>query len=31
MAEKTPWYLKQSPLGAAYAHFSNVASQKNRS
>jgi len=28
MAEKTPWYLKQSPLGAAYAHFSNVAGQK---
>ena len=23
-----PWYLKQSPLGAAYAHFSNVAGQE---
>ena len=28
MSDKTPWYLKQSPLGAAYAHFSNVAGQK---
>jgi AhpD family alkylhydroperoxidase len=28
MAEKTPWYLKQSPLGNAYQHFSSVASQK---
>ena len=28
MAEKSPWYLKQSPLGAAYAHFSNVAGQE---
>jgi AhpD family alkylhydroperoxidase len=28
MAEKKPWYLGQSPLGAAYAHFSNVAGQK---
>ena len=25
MANETPWYLKQSPLGAAYAHWSNVA------
>jgi AhpD family alkylhydroperoxidase len=28
MAEKKPWYLGQSPLGAAYAHFSNIAGQK---
>jgi len=28
MSDKSPWYLKQSPLGAAYAHFSNVAGQK---
>ncbi|HBU70303.1 MAG TPA: hypothetical protein DEE98_07990 [Elusimicrobia bacterium] len=28
MPAETPWYLKQSPLGAAYAHFSNVAVQK---
>ena len=28
MADKKPWYLGQSPLGAAYAHFSNVAGQK---
>ena len=28
MAYKKPWYLKQSPLGAAYAHFSNAAGQK---
>ena len=28
MSEKKPWYLGQSPLGAAYAHFSNVAGQK---
>ena len=28
MTEKKPWYLGQSPLGAAYAHFSNVAGQK---
>ena len=28
MAEKKPWYLGQSPLGAAYAHFSNVAGQE---
>jgi len=28
MADKTPWYLGQSPLGAAYAHFSNAGAQK---
>jgi len=28
MSEKKPWYLGQSPLGAAYVHFSNVAGQK---
>ena len=28
MADKKPWYLGQSPLGAAYAHFSNVAGQE---
>jgi len=28
MADKAPWYLNRSPLGAAYAHFSNVAGQK---
>ena len=28
MADKKPWYIGQSPLGAAYAHFSNVAGQK---
>jgi AhpD family alkylhydroperoxidase len=28
MAEKKPWYIGESPLGAAYAHFSNVAGQK---
>ena len=28
MPERSPWYLKQSPLGAAYAHFANVASHK---
>ncbi|MBU4449590.1 MAG: carboxymuconolactone decarboxylase family protein [Proteobacteria bacterium] len=27
MANETPWYLKQSPLGAAYQHFSNAAKQ----
>jgi AhpD family alkylhydroperoxidase len=27
MSNKTPWYLKQSPLGTAYQHFSNVANQ----
>jgi len=25
MAEKKPWYIGESPLGAAYAHFANVA------
>ena len=29
MADKTPWYLKQSPLGAAYQHFSNAAREKS--
>jgi AhpD family alkylhydroperoxidase len=28
MSDESPWYLKQSPLGAAYQHFSNVAKQK---
>ncbi|MCB4791575.1 MAG: carboxymuconolactone decarboxylase family protein [Elusimicrobia bacterium] len=28
MSENKPWYLGQSPLGAAYTHFSNVAGQK---
>ncbi|MGA2526935.1 MAG: carboxymuconolactone decarboxylase family protein [Smithellaceae bacterium] len=28
MSNESPWYLKQSPLGAAYQHFSNVAKQK---
>ena len=28
MPNEKPWYLGQSPLGAAYAHFSNVAGQK---
>ena len=27
MPKTTPWYLKQSPLGAAYQHFSSVAKQ----
>lgn len=27
MAHETPWYLKQSPLGAAYQHFSNAAKE----
>ena len=27
MVDKKPWYLGTSPLGAAYAHFSNVAGQ----
>jgi len=27
MNNKNPWYLNQSPLGAAYQHFSNVARQ----
>jgi AhpD family alkylhydroperoxidase len=25
---ESPWYLKKSPLGAAYQHFSSVARQK---
>ncbi len=25
MSDQSPWYLKKSPLGAAYAHFSNSA------
>ena len=28
MNNKSPWYLKKSPLGTAYQHFSNVASQQ---
>lgn len=28
MNHETPWYLKKSPLGNAYQHFSNVARQK---
>jgi AhpD family alkylhydroperoxidase len=28
MTDKKPWYLGKSPLGAAYAHFSNIAGQK---
>jgi len=28
MSNEKPWYLGQSPLGAAYAHFSNIAGQK---
>ncbi len=28
MNNETPWYLKKSPLGNAYQHFSNVAKQK---
>jgi AhpD family alkylhydroperoxidase len=28
MNNKSPWYLKHSPLGAAYQHFSHVASQQ---
>jgi len=27
MSKETPWYLKLSPLGAAYQHFSNAAKQ----
>ena len=29
MSDETPWYLKQSPLGAGYQHFSNTAKQKS--
>ncbi len=25
MVEKSPWYLKKSPLGPGYQHFSNTA------
>lgn len=28
MNTDAPWYLKKSPLGAGYQHFSNVAKQK---
>jgi AhpD family alkylhydroperoxidase len=28
MNNSSPWYLKKSPLGAAYQHFSSVAKQK---
>ena len=28
MADKKPWYIGESPLGAGYAHFANVAGQK---
>ena len=28
MEQNTPWYLKKSPLGAGYAHFSNLAREK---
>jgi AhpD family alkylhydroperoxidase len=28
MSNGSPWYLKKSPLGAAYQHFSGVAKQK---
>ena len=28
MDNESPWYLKKSPLGAAYQHFSSVARQK---
>jgi AhpD family alkylhydroperoxidase len=27
MVHETPWYIKQSPLGPAYKHFSNTAGQ----
>lgn len=29
MSDESPWYLKKSPLGNAYKHFSNVAKQKS--
>ena len=29
MSNESPWYLKQSPLGAAYQHFSSVAKQNS--
>jgi AhpD family alkylhydroperoxidase len=28
MNPESPWYLRKSPLGAAYQHFSSVAKQK---
>jgi AhpD family alkylhydroperoxidase len=28
MSNQSPWYLKKSPLGAVYQHFSNVAKNK---
>jgi|SRR5271157_2033415 AhpD family alkylhydroperoxidase len=28
MNTESPWYLKKSPLGAAYQHFSGVARQE---
>jgi len=28
MEKQSPWYLKHSPLGAAYQHFSNIAKQQ---
>ena len=28
MSNEKPWYIGQSPLGAAYAHFSNAAAQE---
>jgi AhpD family alkylhydroperoxidase len=28
MNDHPPWYLKKSPLGNAYQHFSNTAKQK---
>lgn len=28
MKNESPWYLKKSPLGAAYQHFSNAAKQE---
>ncbi|MGP8153662.1 MAG: carboxymuconolactone decarboxylase family protein [Smithella sp.] len=28
MENQSPWYLKNSPLGAAYQHFSNAASRE---
>ena len=28
MENQSPWYLKLSPLGAAYQHFSNVAKKQ---
>lgn len=29
MADKKPWYLKNSPLGTGYQYFSNTANQKS--